>query len=530
MVLYLTTLIPVIIFTLMKTRKSFHMMQQNFYNDDNRYMKWVNNNKKKVILASDIIFILSIIVLFLDYKISLILYPILYPLLYIVVIIMYLKKPKVKDKKPLVVTARVKRLYFTMFLIYFIAIIPFVVNYSIDRIWLSYAIVSFLTCMNWLLVVIANIINKPMEKVVYFYYRYKAIKKLKSMNIPVVGITGSYGKTSTKNIVSTILNAKLNSFASPKSFNTPLGLMNTINNYLDKFNDIFLAEMGAFKLGEIKQDCDLVKPKYGIITTIGEAHLETFGSRDNIMKGKMELVESLPSDGFAILNIDDEYQRKYQIKNDCKIYWIGIDNKEADLYATNIKLSGSGTTFDCVFKGDKNKYTFSTKLLGKHNVYNILDGIFLGYKLGLSIDQLKRGVSSLKPTEHRLELKKYGNINIIDDAYNSNPVGSKMAVEVLGLMKGTKIIVTPGMIELGEKQYELNKKFGQYISKVCDYVILVGEKQTKPIYDGLVENKYDTRKIFVLNDVRDAFPLMSKLAKDTTYVLLENDLPDLFNE
>ena len=175
MVLYLITLIPVIIFTLMKTRKSFHMMQQNFYNDDNRYMKWVNNNKKKVILASDIIFILSIIVLFLDYKISLISYPILYPLLYIIVIIMYLKRPKVKDKKPLVVTARVKRLYFTMFLIYFIAIIPFVVNYSNDRIWLSYVIVSFLTCMNWLLVVIANIINKPMEKMVYFYYRFKYI-------------------------------------------------------------------------------------------------------------------------------------------------------------------------------------------------------------------------------------------------------------------------------------------------------------------------------------------------------------------
>ena len=530
MVLYLITLVPVIIFTLMITKKSFHMMQQNFYNDDNRYMKWVNNNKKKVIINSDIIFILSILALFLDYKINIISYPILYPFLYIIVIIMYLKRPKVKDKKPLVFTARVKRLYFTMFLIYFIAIIPFVVNYNNSRIWLSYVIVSFLTCMNWLLVVIANIINKPEEKMVYFYYRHKAIKKLKSMNIPVVGITGSYGKTSTKNIVNTILNAKLNSFASPKSFNTPYGLMNAINNYLDKFNDIFLAEMGAFKIGEIKQDCDLVKPKYGIITTIGEAHLETFGSRDNIMKGKFELVESLPSDGFAILNIDDEYQRKYKIKNNCKVYWIGIDNKDADLYATNIKLSGSGTTFECVFKGDEKKYKFNTKLLGMHNVYNILDGILLGHKLGLTIEQLQRGVSNIKPVEHRLELKKYGSINIIDDAYNSNPVGSKRAVEVLGLMDGIKIIVTPGMIELGEKQYELNHKFGEYISKVCDYVILIGEKQTKPIYDGLIENKYDDKKIFVLNDVRDAFPLMNKLAKGNTYVLLENDLPDLFNE
>ena len=526
MIVFLLSLVPVIIFTLMKTRKSFHMLQQNYYNDDNRYLKWAFKNKKKIVFDSDILFIISIVTLFLDYRINLI----LYPLLYFIITVLYLKKPKVIDKKPLVITARVKRLYFTMFLIYFISIIPFVVNYNTEYIKYCYIIVSLITYLNFLLVALIVIINKPMEKMVYFYYRYKAVDKLKKMNIPVVGITGSYGKTSTKNIVNTILNAKLNSFASPKSFNTPFGLMNAINNYLDKFNDIFLAEMGAFKIGEIKQNCDLVKPKYGIITTIGEAHLESFGSRDNIMKGKFELVESLPSDGFAILNMDDEYQRKYKIKNNCKVYWISIENKDADLYATDIKLSSSGTTFECIFKGDNKKYMFNTKLLGMHNVYNILDGILLGYKLGLTIEQLQRGVSSIKPIEHRLELKKFRNINIIDDAYNSNPVGSKRAVEVLGLMEGTKIIVTPGMIELGEKQYELNHKFGEYISKVCDYVILIGEKQTKPIYDGLVEDKYDDKKIFVLNDVRDAFPLISKLAKGTTYVLLENDLPDLFNE
>ena len=376
----------------------------------------------------------------------------------------------------------------------------------------------------------AHIINQPLENLVYLYYKSKATKKLKEMNIPVVGITGSYGKTSTKNIVNDILNVKLNSFATPKSFNTPYGLINAINNYLDKFNNIFIAEMGAFKIGEIRDNCKLVNPKYGIITTIGEAHLETFGSRENIMKGKFELIESLPNDGLAILNGDDPYQLKYEIKNNCNVKWIGIDNKDVDLYATNIELSSKGTSFDCVFKGDKTKYKFHTKLLGKHNIYNILDGILLGHELGLTIDELKRGVSSIKTIEHRLELKKYGNINIIDDAYNSNPLGSKRAVEVLGLMEGTKIIVTPGMIELGEKQYELNHKFGEYISEVCDYVILIGKNQTKPIYDGLIDKNYDKKKIFILNDVREAFTLMNKLAKGNTYVLLENDLPDLFNE
>ena len=140
------------------------------------------------------------------------------------------------------------------------------------------------------------------------------------------------------------------------------------------------------------------------------------------------------------------------------------------------------------------------------------------------------GVKKVKAVEHRLELKKMGSINIIDDAYNSNPVGSKMALDVLKLMNGKKIIVTPGMIEMGSEEYEINKTFGKQIAEVCDEVILVGEKQTKPIYEGLIEKKYSKNKIHVLDDVKLAFPLFNRLAEKETYVLLENDLPDIFNE
>ena len=526
MTIFLLSLIPFLIFTIFKTKKSFHMLQQNYYDDDNRYFKWIIVNITKIAYDSDMLFVLLVLTIFFNYKIVITTFIVLY----LFITIIYKNKKQQQDKKPLVITPRIKRLFFTMFVFYFIMIVPFIINFSYDNLVYCYLLIGLFTYLNYFVVMSANTINKPIEKCVYLYYKAKAMKKLKAMNIPVVGITGSYGKTSTKNIINDILNVKLNSMATPKSFNTPYGLIKTINNYLDKFNDIFIAEMGAFKMGEIRQNCKLVHPKYGIITTIGEAHLETFGSRDNIMKGKFELIESLPSDGLAILNGDDEYQLKYKIKNSCNVKWIGIDNKDVDLYATNIKLSGKGTSFDCIFKGDKNKYSFQTKLLGKHNIYNILDGILLGHELGLSIGELQRGVSSIKTIEHRLELKKYGNINIIDDAYNSNPVGSKRAIEVLGYMDGTKIIVTPGMIELGKKQYELNYKFGEYMSEVCDYVILIGEKQTKPIYDGLINKKYNKKKIFVLNDVREAFTLMNKLASDDTYVLLENDLPDLFSE
>ena len=288
--------------------------------------------------------------------------------------------------------------------------------------------------------------------------------------------------------------------------------------------------MGAFKKGEIQELCDLVHPTYGILTKIGTAHMDSFGSQENIQHGKFELIESLPSDGIGILNGDVELHVSYNLKNNLKILWIGIENKEVDVQATDIELSHIGTKFNVVFKGDKKKYPFETKLLGQANVYNVLAGIALGKELGITISQLQMGVKKVHAVEHRLELKKYGDIFIIDDAYNSNTVGSKIAVDVIVIIQGKNIIVTPCMIELVEQEYELNKTFGKQISQVCDEVILVGEAQTKPIYDGLVSNKFKKENIHVINDVKLAFPLMQQLKENDTYVLLENDLPDIFNE
>jgi len=522
---FVLSLIPLFILTFFKSKKSMHMLQQNYYDESKRYFIWITKNLGKVFLTVDIFLLISFICMFINEVTSFIFFA---SLSFFLMILYYNKKEQVK--KPLVITARIKRMFITLSLIYIIILSIILLNYNQNYLVYYYLGLSLLTYLNYFVILIVNKINIPVEKCVYLKYKLRAQKKLKSMNLPVVGITGSYGKTSSKNILNDILNVKFNSFATPKNFNTPYGLIRSINNYLDKFNDIFIAEMGAFKVGEIKKNCDLVHPKYGILTTIGEAHLESFGSRENIQRGKFELIESLPSDGIAILNGDDEYQRSYKLRNNCCVCWIGIDSNNLDCKATNIKLSGSGTTFDVIFKDDNNIYSFNTKLLGKHNIYNILAGIMLGKKLGMSITDLQRGVSSINTIEHRLELKKYGNINLIDDAYNSNPVGSKMALDVLNLMNGKKIIVTPGMIELGDKQYELNCKFGEYISEVCDYVILVGEVQTKPIYDGLIKSKYKKENIYIINDVKDAFPLMNKLADNNTYVLLENDLPDLFNE
>ena len=518
-----------------KSKRYLHMLQQNLYNENNRYLKWLSRNLGELIDVDFFAIVLSIIgLLFLDKSSSMINATIVaISIIYIFLGLFWKKRLSgFQNKKPLVITARVKRLIFTMSILYLIPTVLLFINY-LDNSFIWILVLSVMVYLNCIIVLICKFINIPAEKYVYHYYLTKAKKKLYSMNnLKVIGITGSYGKTSSKNILSDILNIKYDALPTPRNLNTPYGLMITINNHLDKFNDVFIAEMGAYVRGEIKDLCNLVRPKYGILTRIGTAHLESFGSEENIVKGKFELIESLPSDGFAVLNMDDEKQVNYDLKNNVKVIWIGIDNKDADVRAVDIKCSNKGTNFNVIFKGDKTKYNFQTKLLGDHSVYNILAGIACGREFGISIEELQQAVKSVRTVEHRLELKKLGNFYQIDDAYNSNPVGAANACKVLGMMPGTKVVVTPGMIELGDKEDYYNKEFGKQIAEVADYAVLVGEEKTKPIKEGLLEAGYAEDKIVVYNDVRDAYSFIRGLTggKKDVYALFENDLPDTYNE
>lgn len=526
---FVFSLIALLIFGILKTRKSFHMLQQNWYDKSFRYLKWCFRNIKKSFLTIDILMLPLIIGCYL-LKVEYVYY--IFAIAYIFLSYVYFKTTKHEQvKKPLAFTARLKRLSITMLCIYVIPIIVILNKFDVEKIYLYYLILIIMMWLDFMIVLIANRINMPIEKLVYFHFYRQAKNKLNGMtNMKKIGITGSYGKTTSKNIINDILSTSFNTTPTPLNYNTAYGIINTINNYLDKFSDIFVVEMSTSKKGDIIKVANIVKPEYGVLTKIGVAHLETLGSQENIQKEKFSLIEALPKDGVAVLNRDDELQVNYNLKNKCRVIWIGIDSEDADIRATNIKLSHEGSSFDCIIKGNSKVYHFQTKLLGKVNIYNILAGIALGLEFGIKDEKLEMAVRRVKPTEHRLELKKYRDLFIIDDAYNSNPVGSKMACEVLGMMPGKKIMVTPGMIDLGEKQDELNERFGEYIADVADEVILVGEHQTKPIYKGLINKNFKEKNIHVINDVKEAFPLALKLKEKDTYVLLENDLPDLFNE
>jgi UDP-N-acetylmuramoyl-tripeptide--D-alanyl-D-alanine ligase len=270
----------------------------------------------------------------------------------------------------------------------------------------------------------------------------------------------------------------------PKNYNTTLGVTRTIRDELQATHEIFICEMGATRVNDIKEICDIVKPKYGIITSIGPQHLESFKSIENVVKTKFELADSLSEDGIVFLNYDNKYIKNNKIKQNKITY--GIEKTKGKHYqAYDISATDKGLSFK--MKDENNQeYVFNTKVLGKHNIVNIAGCIAVASKLGIPMKTLVQRVKLIEPVEHRQQLIESGSDLIIDDAYNSNPSGAESALYTLSMFEGEKILITPGMIELGEKQYDCNFEFGKQAAKVCDYIILVGKKQTKPIYEGIM--------------------------------------------
>lgn len=518
MSIYLSNIILVLflIYIYRTNRHGLHILQLEHYYTD-RYVKWMKENSNITfnIKKIGLLFISSVVFGLGFYKAG-----------YIVTIITYitliLSFHKNKEKKPFVKTARVKRQYVTYLIIAIILIL--MVNVFNDV--YSMIVLNIFAMITYCLVYAVATINKPIENAINKKFCRRAHKKLNDIpDCKVIGITGSYGKTSTKYIVNTILSQKYNSLMTPESYNTTMGVVRTINEKLKPTHNLFICEMGAKYIGDIKEICDIVEPDYGIITAIGPQHLDTFKTIENVAKTKLELVDSLPDDtGIAFLNWEDENIRKAKITKKAVKYGL---SKKADYYADNVTISAKGSSFDVVMPGGR-RITAKTKLLGRLNILNIVCGVAVADKLGLTEEQIKMGIKFIKPVEHRLELRPNPNGSIIiDDSYNSNVRGADMALEVLGTFRDMqKILITPGIVELGGKAYEINKALGKEATKHSDIIILVGEKQAGPILDGIKETKFPKDKVIVAKNLDEAIKHMYKLMNSNTVVLLENDLPD----
>lgn len=431
-------------------------------------------------------------------------------------------KPK-KAKKPLVVTPRVKRLIVTCVILY----TAFSVGIFIFDDTLIKSVLLGTGCgLPPLIVLISNLINRPIELSINRWYINDAKKLLESnKNLKIIGVTGSFGKTSVKFYLNTLLRAKYNVLMTPESYNTPLGIVRTIREKLKATHQIFICEMGARNVGDIKEICDIVHPHHGVITTVGEQHLETFKTVKNIQKTKFELADSLSDDAFLFVNGDCEAITTHNHKKLPDAITYGL--KDGNTYqAFDIKISERGSEFK-VKTADGEVCEFTTKLIGEHNVINITGAIAVSHKMGIPLEKLRPQVRKLESVPHRLELVNRGGIVIVDDAYNSNPNGTKAALDTVQYFDGMKILVTPGMVELGSMQDELNYNFGKDSAKACDFIVLVGEKQTKPIYNGVVDAGFDMDNCYVATDLNDALNKVYSIQTDKKkIVLLENDLPD----
>ena len=535
--LYFVTL-TCLVRAVVRTTGGLHILQLDGYKTG-RYLKWIGQHLKNCFETKEILVIGGILILtaFYPYYNDTWLFPVLGLAWGGFQIYMSTQGKKAEAKKPLVYTARAKRV-FGLSICLLVGIATTLVLIAKSSPWrIAIFLFSEVTVIN---LTIANLLIYPLERTINGAYLLSARKRIKTLQPKVIGITGSYGKTSTKYILHQILSQKFNTLMTPDSYNTPMGICKVIRGDLTAEHEIFIVEMGAYKRGDIRELCNLASPQIGILTAVGPQHLERFKSIENIAKTKYELIESLPSGGLAVFNCDNEIcaglaDKREHDGNPVRRYAtdpfpVASASERAELTATNIQHTDAGLAF--TIHTSVGTAEIGTQLLGRHNVSNILAATAVAIECGMTLEEIRVAIANVVPVPHRLQLtSSEGSVTIIDDSFNSNPVGAKAALEVLTeIQGGKKVLVTPGMVELGEREYEENKRLGEHAADVCDLVILVGPKRTVPILDGLKAAQYPNQQIIVALNLEEVKQHLATQVQAGDVVLFENDLPDNYNE
>ncbi|MDR1337720.1 MAG: hypothetical protein LBJ73_01675 [Rickettsiales bacterium] len=416
------------------------------------------------------------------------------------------KNPLKQSKKKLARTRRWQRIFYGSLLA---AAILF---WLMPNLWTLPMLVVLLP----FLLMISNAFWKPIESVAHdFRYIRKAQKKLCEINPITIGITGSFGKTSVKNIIQHVLSAMESSYATPKSINTVMGVVRVINQELLPSHKYFVVEMGTDRPnGSLGKLCELIKPQYGILTAIGGAHLENYKSLDQLAAEKAKL---LKASGKTIINsaqVAQKYIKEYAADNADVFYSDTI---------SDIEIKSDGLHFN--FDGHK----IFAPVYSTVQAYNIALSFMMLRKIGMPASNIILALRTLPQTSHRSEVLRRGDITIIDDGYNSNLDGFLSALNTTKILAnesgGRTIIITPGIVELGAKHAEYHKIIGQRASALMDVVIAVAFDRIKDF-----TNEISPEKLVTVMTKRDADNWLAKNAQPGDVILYENDLPDFFEE
>jgi UDP-N-acetylmuramoyl-tripeptide--D-alanyl-D-alanine ligase len=434
-------------------------------------------------------------------------------------------------KKPLVYTSRAIRIL-ALSIAVAVAGVAFTLRLTANPILISLvSLISLQLCP--LAVVAANLLLVPVQYSINAAYVARAARKRRAFKGRVIGVAGSFGKTSTKYFIDAILSSKYNVLKTPESYNTLLGVCRVINNSLNEAHQFFVVEMGAYRRGDVAEIARLVRPDLGVLTAIGPEHFERFKSLDNIMATNFELIEALPSGAAAAFNCENEYgQRLANAAGSKRVLRYSLRQlPDSTLWADEIEMGPEGTAFTMVHP-DGQRVRAKAKILGMRNIENILGAACIGLEAGLKLPEIADAIPRIEAVAHRLQIiRPASGVTIIDDAYNSNPSGAAEALEVLKRFpSGKKVVVTPGMVELGALEEQENGRFGAHAADVCDFIILVGQKQTESVAKGVRSRNFPASQLRIVKNLTEAQDVLGTFIRSGDTILFENDLPDLYDE
>ncbi|MBO5223311.1 MAG: UDP-N-acetylmuramoyl-tripeptide--D-alanyl-D-alanine ligase [Clostridia bacterium] len=407
-----------------------------------------------------------------------------------------------KRKKPLVITNRLKRL---------LAVYGALILISTICQMFYIRVFSLAFCAP-ILLIFANLICNPIEKRISYGFIKKAMQKLKRVNPTVIAITGSFGKTSFKHVLAHILQSTYKVCATPKSYNTPMGISKCINEELKDGDEIFIAEVGARYVGDVAEICEFINPEIAVITAIGNQHLATFGTVERLRAEKFSIISKAKR---VFINADEVKDIPY-INKDKEITVCG---RSGTWQYSNVKMSKAGQSF--TVSGEQSSYTVTCKLLADYVPSMLTLAVAIAQSLNISQKNIKNSIKTLKPIAHRLEILYNDKDVIIDDAYNSNETGFISAINLLSLYGDkVKVIITPGVVELGKEQEAVNIRLARYASKHADYIFTYGVNAT-------AIKKGSGDKCEICSSLDECMKRYKRIQGERA-VLFENDLPDKY--
>lgn len=444
--------------------------------------------------------------------------------------------PRKNSKKKLVITARVKRTFFPALAL---TILLSTWCFATINPWLWILTIQAIPFV----LIIVNTVMKPFEEIIQASYWNEAKTKLNELQPKIIAITGSYGKTSVKHILGHILKTQAPTLVTPGSVNTAMGITRIIREELTPDHKYFVVEMGAYGPGSIQKLCDLTPPDYGIITTIGHAHYERFRSLETVSEAKFELANAvIKNDGKVVIHertLRFPYPRGVKSENPDNFTVVGepqdIDphkRKDVSYLQKNdvhiVKVEQQPHGLDIKLKWKDKIYGLEIPLYGIHHGHNAALAFVMAMEIGIEPENIQAAIKTTPQIEHRLELKKQPDgTTIIDDAFNSNPIGFRSALDLLSIIgnEGRKILITPGMVELGIAHNEAHQKLGEYAGQVCDVAIVVTPNRIPTFISGF---KPSGKTLVEVDTFDDAQQWVAKNKQDKDIILIENDLPDMY--